>query len=118
MFFQIKCNGNAGTGQGEEFPQTNPSHQFRNCSFDIRKSIVRLFSQVNIEFLFTPIKHIYLSGQYKNTPTVTVKDYSDSGYYVNRDPHAYQFSPDITSIVQQHILIKIVSEIFLQHLQY
>lgn len=49
---------------------------------------------------------------------MTVKDYSDLGYYVNRDPHAYQFSLDITSVVQQHILIKIVSGVFLQHLQY
>jgi len=85
MFFHIKCNENACTGQGELFPQTNTSHQFQNCSFDIRKSIVRFFSQVNIEFLFTPIKHISLSGQYRNTPATTVKDYSDFGYYVHRD---------------------------------
>lgn len=117
MFFQIKCNWNACTGQGEEFLQTNPSHEFQNCSFHIRKSIVRLFSQVNIEFLFTPIKHISLSGQYKNTPSMTVRDYSDFGYYVSRDPHSYQFSSDITSIVQQHRLIKIISGVFLQRLQ-
>lgn len=73
---------------------------------------------MNIEFLFTPIKHISLSGKYKNTPTMTVKDYSDFGYYVNRDAHVYQFSPDITSIEQKYRLIKIVSGVFLQHLLY
>lgn len=49
---------------------------------------------------------------------MTVKDYSDFGYYVNIDAHVYQFSPDITSIERQYRLIKIVSGHFLQDLQY
>lgn len=73
-FFQVNCNGNAHTGQEEEFLQTDPSHHFQNCSFEVRKMIVRLFSQENTEFPFTPLKHVSLSGQYKNIPTIAVKD--------------------------------------------
>lgn len=73
-FFQVSSNGNAYTGQEEEFLQTNPSHHFQHCAFEVRKITVRLFSQVNTGFPFNPLKHVSLSGQYKNIPTTTVKD--------------------------------------------
>lgn len=69
-FFQVSCNGNAYTEQEEEFLHTNPSHHFQNCSLEVRKTMVRLFSQVNTGFPFNPLKHVSLSGQY----TTTVKD--------------------------------------------
>lgn len=85
IYIRIKCNRKTCTGEGEEFPQIHPSHQFQGCSFDIIKSIARLFSWVNSQFLFHSIKHISLSGQYKNIPVMTITGYTRVGYYVNRE---------------------------------
>lgn len=81
-----------------------------------KKNLELDYLAVNVECLFTQIKHISRSGQYKKTPTMTIKDHK--WFWILCEQRSKGIPIFSWHIVQQYRLIKATYGIFLQHLQY